>query len=141
MAKTKRKPSKPERREKRLQKARQWASTYEGKHIVRAYRKKFRLDPTCAMNDLSAIGVISTEKLEQLKQAEAVRLEQKRRERAKKELQNILDRFPDADDNFYYIAGYTPGGAPYGVTWEEMGLRPWQSPFEDEDEIDDVLFF
>ena len=30
------------------------------------------------------------------------------------------------DDTFFYIAGYTSGGAPYGVTWEEMGLEPWQ---------------
>ena len=30
------------------------------------------------------------------------------------------------DDNFFFIAGYTSGGAPYGVTWEEMGLEPWQ---------------
>lgn len=29
------------------------------------------------------------------------------------------------DDTFFYIAGYTSGGAPYGVTWEEMGLKPW----------------
>ncbi len=26
---------------------------------------------------------------------------------------------PDQDDNFFYIAGYTSGGAPFGVTWEE----------------------
>ena len=24
-------------------------------------------------------------------------------------------------------AGYTSGGAPYGVTWEEMGLEPYES--------------
>ena len=35
---------------------------------------------------------------------------------------------PDQDDGFYFIAGYTPGGVPYGVTWEEMGLEPWQVP-------------
>lgn len=35
------------------------------------------------------------------------------------------------DDTFFYIAGYTSGGAPYGVTWEEMGLEPWQD-LEDE---------
>ena len=23
------------------------------------------------------------------------------------------------DDHFYYIAGYTSGGAPFGITWEE----------------------
>ena len=145
MAKKKKKPSKPERREIRLRKAMQWALTYEGKHIVRAYRKRFHLDPTCAMNDLSAIGVISPEKLEQLKQAEAVRLEQRRREREKKALEELYDRFPDSDDTFFFIAGYTSGGAPYGVTWEDMGLEPWESPFG-EDEIadeteDDALFF
>ena len=139
MAKNKRKLTKPERREARLQKAREWALTYEGQHIVRAYRKKFHLDYTCAMNDLYAIGIISPEKLEQLRQAEAVRVEQRHREREKMALEKLRDRFPDSDDTFYYIAGYTPGGAPYGVTWEEMGLEPWQSPFDDED--DDFLPF
>lgn len=28
------------------------------------------------------------------------------------------------DGTFAYIAGYTSGGAPYGVTWEEMGIDP-----------------
>lgn len=23
------------------------------------------------------------------------------------------------DENFFFIAGFTDGGAPYGVTWEE----------------------
>lgn len=27
---------------------------------------------------------------------------------------------PDSDEHFAHIAGYTAGGAPYGVTWEEM---------------------
>ena len=30
------------------------------------------------------------------------------------------------DDRFFFIAGYTSGGAPYGVTWEEMELEPWE---------------
>ena len=34
----------------------------------------------------------------------------------------------EQDEYFYYIAGYTSGGAAYGITWEEMGLEP----FEDE---------
>ena len=25
----------------------------------------------------------------------------------------------EQDENFYFIAGYTSGGAPYGITWEE----------------------
>jgi len=38
------------------------------------------------------------------------------------------------DDRFYFIAGHTSGGAPYGVTWEEMGLKPWENEFEDTDD-------
>ena len=34
------------------------------------------------------------------------------------------------DDTFYYIAGYTSGGAPYGITWEEMGINPDMEDFE-----------
>ena len=26
----------------------------------------------------------------------------------------------DQDGNFAFIAGYTPGGFPYGITWEEQ---------------------
>ena len=42
---------------------------------------------------------------------------------------------PDQNDEFFFIAGYTSGGAPYGVTWEEMGLNPWES-LDDEQEED-----
>ena len=28
------------------------------------------------------------------------------------------------------IAGYTEGGAPYGITWEELGLKPYASEEE-----------
>ena len=31
----------------------------------------------------------------------------------------MYDEYPDSDENFYYIAGYTSGGAPYGITWEQ----------------------
>jgi hypothetical protein len=32
---------------------------------------------------------------------------------------------------FFFIAR-TPGGAPYGVTWEEMGVEPYESEFDEE---------
>lgn len=28
-------------------------------------------------------------------------------------------KHPDSDESFYLIAGYTSGGAPYGITWEQ----------------------
>lgn len=30
-----------------------------------------------------------------------------------------VSMMPESDETFAYIAGYTSGGVPYGVTWEE----------------------
>ena len=39
--------------------------------------------------------------------------------------------FTDIMDNtFSFIAGYTSGGAPYGTTWQEIGIDP-MLPFEE----------
>ena len=38
--------------------------------------------------------------------------------------------FSDMDDTFAFIAGYTPGSAPYGVTWEQVGIDS-ELPFEE----------
>lgn len=75
-----------------------------------------------------------------MKQAEQARQEKKRQQRELKKYQEILDRYPDADDRFYYIVGYTSGGAPYGVTWEEMGLEPWGGAFNDGSPDDGPIF-
>ena len=47
------------------------------------------------------------------------------------EVAAVVENNTCQDDTFFYIVGYTSGGAPYGVTWEEMGLEPWQA-LEDE---------
>ena len=44
-----------------------------------------------------------------------------RKKRTKKTVEPTL---LEQDDTFFHIAGYTSGGAPYGITWEEMGLEP-----------------
>lgn len=40
--------------------------------------------------------------------------------------QMVLDELygESCNDRFAFIAGYTSGGAPYGTTWEEMGIDP-----------------
>ena len=38
--------------------------------------------------------------------------------------------YPDMDGDFAYIAGYTPGGAPYGVRWEDVGIDS-ELPFDE----------
>lgn len=61
------------------------------------------------------------------KAAFAKQKKQQRRARQKKETRdNLAKEEILQDDRFFFIAGYTSGGAPYGVTWEEMGLKPWE---------------
>lgn len=98
------------------------------------------MDTVCALNDLGEIGALSPEKLAAMKQAEQVRQEKKQQQREQRKYQEILDHYPDADDCFYYIAGYTSGGAPYGVTWEEMGMELWRGAFNDKFPDDSLIF-
>lgn len=91
MAKKKSKKNKTERREERLRKARQWVLTYDGKHIVKAYRKRFKVDVTCALKDLGEIGALNPEELAVKQKAEQLRLEQRRKEREQKALQKMAD--------------------------------------------------
>ena len=46
----------------------------------------------------------------------------------------ILDVSMDMDDHFAFIAGYTPGGFPYGTTWEELGIDP-ALPLEEKERL------
>lgn len=123
--------NKEARRAARIRMARQWLPTYTGTHLVRAYRKKFKVDVTTAINDLVEVGALTPEQAALKRQAGQSRQEHLRRQREAKKQQDFYDRFPDSDDRFYFIAGYTSGGAPYGVTWEEMGLSPWELPEEE----------
>ena len=58
------------------------------------------------------------------------RLKQKRLQKEKKKREKYETIYEDCDDWFAFIAGYTSGGAPYGTTWEEMGIDP-ELPFEE----------
>lgn len=48
--------------------------------------------------------------------------EARRKRRKKKKLEATRTVEMEQDDMFFFIAGYTSGGAPYGVTWEQMGI-------------------
>ena len=51
-------------------------------------------------------------------------------EREVKERERLAELYEDCDDRFAFIAGYTDGGTPYGVMWEEVGIDPGL-PFEE----------
>ena len=96
--KKKKQPNKAQRRETRLRKAREWAPAYKGAHIVRVYRKKYGVDPGCAIRELEEIGAITPEKAVNLRAGETALLEQLRSERERKQEQAFHDRWPNSDD-------------------------------------------
>lgn len=132
MAKKKR-PSKEERKRIRLQKGKQWLTTYNGspKHMNKHYRERFHVDALTAARDLQELGVNYTqEQLDQIKRAEEQRLRLRRMEKEAKEQKRLAELYDDCDDQFAFIAGYTSGGAAYGLQWEDVGIDPGL-PFEE----------
>ena len=108
------------RRTDRLQVAKQWLPTYIGKSIVRGYARHFAVDSLCAVKELEMLGnQFKPEYIDQLKKTIAGQIEQKQERKRLNAEEEMVTSF-ESDDVFCYIAGYTSGGAPYGVTWEEI---------------------
>jgi len=107
-------------KKQRLQLAKKWIPTYEGKNLERGYKKWFGVDFICALTELEMLGYEVDPKYKEqiLKQEEAKRKVAKERKKRKEE-ERFKNEVPWQDENFYFIAGYTSGGAPYGITWEE----------------------
>ena len=121
----------------RKAKAEKWVAEYDGTpyggDIIKAYRKKFAVDRMKAVAELQLLGVsLTQEQIDREKAAVKAYQDIQRAKKAKRKKIREQKRMQkdnpvfheDQDDNFYYIAGYTSGGAPYGVTWEEMGMLP-----------------
>ena len=82
----------------------QFIAENKGKRLVRGYMRRFGVDRLCAVLELNILG----------KNLPIPVIVPKKK-------QNPIEEFnPDSDATFAFIAGYTSGGAPYGVTWEEM---------------------
>ncbi len=113
------------KREARLRSAKKWIPQYEGKKIVRGYAKWYDVDLLCAIIELRMLGV----HVDQIYEANVRRSietktkQRKQRRLARKEVE-YDDPYPDSDETYAYIAGYTSWGFPYGVTWEEIGEEP-----------------
>ena len=139
----------PAPRSERLLAAPKWIAEYHiniyGKNIIKAYRKHFHVEPLCALQELQILEYpLTDEQIDKFHQTERnkvlqeqakkrnrrARLEEKREQRRLKKsgMTNPRDMFSDSSDTFFYIAGYTSGGAPYGLTWEDMGLEPYENP-------------
>ena len=108
------------KRKARLRSAKTWIAKNPGKNLIKGYRKNFGVDWFCAIQELQMMGVqINPQYVEQLKRTleSDQKIKQARKQmREAREKQNFD---PQSDEKFAYIAGATPNGVPYGVTWEE----------------------
>lgn len=140
MSKRKKKNTDPRPRRKRMfseqrlqsVQATGWLKQYAGKNIVHGYKRWFGVDLICAINELRMLGVaIAPEYEAQVRKtvSELIKTSAARKAAAKEPVWN-----DDSDETFAYIAGYTPAGFPYGVTWEEMNGTSESSAWLDGDE-------
>ena len=100
-------------RQGRLQAAKTWLRSYPGKNIARGYRRHFGVDSLCAIRELRLLGVAIDPAYETAGLAAS---------RARKKEPKREEEFLIKEETFYgfaFIAGYTAGGAPYGITIEE----------------------
>jgi hypothetical protein len=106
-------------RSQRLQSAVEWMKKYEGKNIVKSYSKWYGVNTFCAMTELEKLGMKFSEKRKtQLCQGEVDRGSQKQLRKMRREALREVNY--DSDETFAFIAGYTDGGFPFGITYEEM---------------------
>ena len=130
MSKKKNKNKKTSKRKDRLQAAKNWIKEYEGKNLVKGYRKRFKVDLLCAVKELEILGCkIDPEYKRQLEITVENKIKNNKEKKAKEESEFLSDL--DIDDTFSFIAGYTSGGVAYGTTWEEL----------DDDDVDYELPF
>ncbi|MGI5848873.1 MAG: hypothetical protein ACOX8Q_02190 [Christensenellales bacterium] len=74
--------TKQQKREQRKRKAAQWLMTYNGSHVVKAYRKKFNVGIECALRELEELGYAFTDQEKHnLCNGHDALLEQKQREK------------------------------------------------------------
>lgn len=81
------------------------------------------------IQDGITIETLNTKKQRKAPEEKAAVVKQKKQQRRAKKKIKVSQTAGEVyqDDRFSFIAGYTSGGAPYGVTWEEMELKPWEN--------------
>ncbi len=127
MAKRKKNKSLPTRtkrmkRSQRLQSTKRWLNKFQGENVIRAYRKRYSVDWLSAIKELRILGVeLDSIYVNKLQQTIEGKIKENHRSKLGKQKEDELlnNRYPDSDENFYFIAVYTSGGMPYGITWEE----------------------
>jgi hypothetical protein len=104
----------------RLQSAKKWLESFDGKNVVRGYARWFGVDLLCAAKELQLLGVhIDADYLKRLQATVS-----NRRRKPPKSVDDVAHDLGDSDEHFSFIAGYTSGGMPYGVPWPDDEFEP-----------------
>jgi len=106
----------------RLQSGKEWIKTFEGKNILKSYAKWYGVNNYCAMIELEMLGVkFSEKKKQQIQQSEADKVREQQLRKARRKQKERLEDFDyDSDETFAFIAGYTEGGIPFGITYDDI---------------------
>jgi hypothetical protein len=115
------------KRPARLQSAQssKWVAKFQGKNIIKGYAKWFGVDFLSSIIELRLLGVaIELDRENQIRKTLSEITKAKTAQKKTKSQREDEDLFPDSDDTFAFIAGYTSAGFPYGTTWEELGETP-----------------
>ena len=120
----KKKSSTPRRkkmnRKARISSGKHWLEKYKGKNPIRGYANWYGVSRLCTLIELKKIGVdISEEEIQKEKRVEENKGLNKALSKKRKRDGEGEDELEYCDDNFSFVAGYTAGGAPYGISWEE----------------------
>ena len=105
-------------RSARLQSGRHWLENFSGKRVVPSYARWFGVDLLCAATELRMLGVrLSPDYLEALRRTVAAR-PTRRGSSVGTTDGTGLDVI--SSHEFAFVAGYTEGGAPFGVGWDDI---------------------
>jgi len=96
----------------RLATVRSCLQSYTEDKVARAYRKYFGVDWETTFRELEMLGIQFPADYKETVLKNLVSL-------AETKKQKLALENPDQDERFAFIVGYTSGGAPYGLTWNE----------------------
>ncbi len=102
-------------RKKRIESAGKWILNYSGENIVKGYANWYGVNFLCSIKELKMNGVIINDDYEK----QVIQSIEKKRSMKQMNKKHIGGQKGYPDENFTFLAGFTSGGAPYGITHEE----------------------
>jgi len=132
------------RQQQRRLSAREWIRS--GAAVtVKAYAKRYGVDRYTAYEDLTAIGFALPDSAQHWAKRPPATPRQKPERRADDHAETFVnDPWIVLDGRWYFVAGHTPGGAPYGMFADDMepceALAPYQTKPHETEPYDDPPF-